>query len=175
MTEHPAAANGELRSWRRVAIAAAIGLVIGLGGWLAARALGEHPPAELFTGVPTSCLVLLELIRATIPDLVPLAPEPPRLAERSEHVIALRELERRLEAASKDPSRFDRNVRPLLVRLATDRLRLRHGVDPRREPSRSRELMGEDLWHVMTSPWGLASSAPSQAQLAALVKSIEQI
>jgi hypothetical protein len=175
MTEYPAAANGESRSWRRVAIAAAIGLVIGVGGWLAARALGERPSAELFIGAPTSCLVLLELIRGTIPDLVPLAAEPLSRSERSEHGMALRELERRLEAACKDPSRFDRNVRPLLVRLATDRLRLRHGVDPRREPARSRELVGEELWHVMTSPWGQASSAPSHAQLAALVKSIEQI
>ena len=64
----------------------------------------------------------------------------------------------------------DRVLRPRLTRLAADRLHTRHGLqlgDPR-----ARQLLGEQLWGVLTTP---ATRPPTPAELDAALTSLEQL
>jgi hypothetical protein len=67
---------------------------------------------------------------------------------------------------------YSRTLQPRLARLVEERLRLRHGVSLRADPARARELIGEQLWALVSAP---AKRAPSARELAALVKQMEAI
>ena len=142
---------------------------------LVGRAVGAGPDARLSLGVSVAIAVLAQLVRETAAEPQPPAPLPePAAPGSAEYLARLRQLQRRLEAASRDGSKYDRNVRPLLVRLATDRVRLKHGIDVTRQPGRARELMGEQLWLLISTP-AAAGPGPSRAQLSALLDSIEAL
>ena len=79
----------------------------------------------------------------------------------------------RLSWGSVDADRFDQRVRPLLVDIATERLRSRHGVDPATQPERARRILGESLWQLMTGP--PASRGPSPRELSRLVDGLERM
>jgi hypothetical protein len=93
----------------------------------------------------------------------------------NDYLSRLRQLERRLEAASSDGSKYDRNVRPMLARLATDRLRQKYGIHPGRQPAQARQVLGEQLWSLTIAPAAQTSPAPSYAELTALVARIEAL
>lgn len=88
-------------------------------------------------------------------------------------------LEHRLAWGSIDAERYETRVRPLLVDLVAERLRIRHGVDHTREPDRARSIVGDRLWQLMTGPARtprLRSGAPpSQRALARIITEIERI
>jgi hypothetical protein len=120
--------------------------------------------------------VLVQLTRETAAGPQP----PPELIERpapagGEYLSRLRQLERRLEAATRDGSKYDRNVRPMLARLATERLRQKYGIDPRSQPVQAREVLGEQLWSLMTPPPEPSSPASSHAELSMLLDQIEAL
>jgi len=71
-----------------------------------------------------------------------------------------------------DGEQFARTLQPRLARLAEERLRLRHGITVRSDPARARQLLGEQLWSLVTSR---ATRCPSGRELAALVKQMEAI
>jgi hypothetical protein len=156
--------------------AAALGLAAGVAALLVTAAPGWDVPAELCVGAGVAAAVLVQLVRETATDPPPL-PEPtgPPASAGGEYFARLRQLERRLEAASRDGSKYDRNVRPMLVRLATDRLRQKYGIDPGRQPVQAREVLGEQLWSLTMVPVEPAGPAPSSAQLSALVTQIEAL
>jgi hypothetical protein len=160
----------------RLLLAAALGLMLGLGVLLFSASSGENLRPELCAGVGVATAVLVQLVRETAADPQPL-PEQPEPASRGggDYFTTLRQLERRLEAASRDGSKYDRNVRPLLARLATERLRQKYGIDPRRQPVQAREVLGELLWSLTTAPPEPASPAPSYAELSTMAGLIEAL
>jgi hypothetical protein len=158
----------------RLLLAAVLGLALGLAVLLANAASGGELPAQLCAGAGVAAAVLAQLVRETATDPQP-PPEPtePPPPAGAEYLAKLRQLERRLEAASRDGSKYERNVRPVLARLATERLRQKYGIDPRRQPVQAREALGEQLWSLTMAPPEPAGRAPSQAELSTLVALIE--
>lgn len=65
---------------------------------------------------------------------------------------AVRGWERRLEWSRSDPDGFSRNVSPVLGELIDERLRLHHGITRDSDPRRARELVGEPVWQMLSSP-----------------------
>lgn len=78
----------------------------------------------------------------------------------------------RLDQALHDADRFESIVRRPLEDVARHRLRVRHGVDSERDPDRARDLVGDELWSMMTG------SAPARRDLRTVrswVSAIERI
>ena len=65
---------------------------------------------------------------------------------------------------------FVRRIQPLLLELTTDRLVRRHGIDPRLEPERARELVGDHVWTMITS-----RQTASIGEIEAAVQTIEKL
>ena len=167
---------GRSRLWLRLLLAGALGLGLGLAVLLTSAASGGTLRPELCAGVGVAAAVLVQLVRETAAEpQPPLEPVEVPSAAGGEYFTRLRQLERRLEAASRDGSKYDRNVRPVLARLATERLRQKYGLDPRRQPVQAREVLGEQLWSLTIAPPEPASPAPSYAQLRTLVDLIEAL
>jgi len=160
---------------RRLLVAAALGLAGGVVVLLAARAGGNPLAPELCAGVGVTAALLGQLVRETTADPEPVPPpieaDPPGNA----YLSRLRQLEHRLEAASTDGAKYDRNVRPVLARLATDRLRTQYGINPARQPAEARQVLGDQLWSLTIAPPAEDSPAPSHAELSALVARIEAL
>jgi hypothetical protein len=100
-------------------------------------------------------------------------------------------LEDRLAWGGSDLDHFNSAVRPVLVRLADERLQ-RHGVTRQSHPESARQLLGEQLWRLADdpAPASTASTAstaspdraarlkepgPTPAQLAPLVERLEAL
>ncbi|HEY0167107.1 MAG TPA: hypothetical protein VGB75_08700 [Jatrophihabitans sp.] len=167
-------------SWRsrlpaRLALAAGLGLGAGVIVLLASLAAGLSPRPELCAGIGVAAAVLVQLVRETAAEPPPPAPVDPPAPAGGEYLSRLRQSERRLEAASRDGSKYDRNVRPVLARLAVERLRQKYGLDPVSQPIQAREVLGEQLWSLTIAPPTPASPAPSHAQLSALLDQIEAL
>jgi hypothetical protein len=164
------------RLWLRLSLAAAVGLGLGMAVLLSSAATGDKLRPELCAGVGVAAVVLIQLVRetATDPQPPPEAAEPPFRPD-GDYFAKLRQLERRLEAASRDGSKYDRNVRPVLARLATERLRQQYGINPGSHPVQAREVLGEQLWSLTQAPPTPASPAPSHAELSTLVALIEAL
>jgi hypothetical protein len=164
------------RLWLRLLLAAGLGLGLGLAVLLVGAGAGAHLRPELCAGVGVAAGLLVQLVRETAaePQPWPEPVEPPSPAGGA-YFARLRQLERRLEAASRDGSKYDRNVRPVLARLATERLRQKYGIDPRRQPVQAREVLGESLWSLTVAPPEPDSPAPSYAELSTLVSLIEAL
>jgi hypothetical protein len=160
----------------RLALAAGLGLGVGIVVLLVSLASGAHPPPALCVGTGLAVALLVQLVRETAagPPPAPESFEPPA-ALGGQYLSRLRQSERRLEAASRDGSKYDRNVRPVLARLAIERLRQKYGIDPGRQPIQAREVLGEQLWSLTIAPPAPASPPPSHAQLSALVDQIEAL
>ena len=164
------------RLWLRLALAAGLGSGVGIAVLLTAIASGSDLPPELCAGVGMATAVLVQLVRETAAGPQP----PPELFEQpapggGEYLSRLRQSARRLEAACRDGSKYDRNVRPMLARLATERLRQKYGIDPRSQPIQAREVLGEQLWSLTMAPPTPSSPASSHAQLSTLLDQIEAL
>ena len=79
---------------------------------------------------------------------------------------------RRLDWLSGDPVGFATTVQPRLMALVDRRLWLRHRIVRADEPQRTREVVGDRVWALLSAPVG---RAPSPAQLAALIAEIEAL
>jgi hypothetical protein len=104
------------------------------------------------------------------PEVSPVEPEPEPV-----DFADLSSLEYRLSWGSVDRERYESRLRPLLGRLADERLRHRHGVDRARQPDRARQIVGEQLWQLMTAPPARGAPPPTPRQLAEIVSRIEAI
>ena len=83
--------------------------------------------------------------------------DPPAAA--AGYVSRLARLTGSLEAGASSRGKFDLTVRPLLYRVATERLRTRHGLDLTRDPAAARARLGDDLWQLFATP-ALTAGAP---------------
>ncbi len=161
--------------WRSVVRGAGCGLAIGAVLELVNVVGHISASAVVLIGMPVACLVLLQLFRASIAE----PPPPPESFDQAststpEYFIRLRQLERRLDRACHDASNYEWSVRPMLVRLAAERLHAKHGVSVQREPEHARELVGEQLWQIMTAP-DTPSQPVNRTRLRELVQAISRI
>ncbi|HZG96436.1 MAG TPA: hypothetical protein VEZ46_17195 [Mycobacteriales bacterium] len=83
------------------------------------------------------------------------APQPPEAGE--DYRSQLARLTAALEVGSGSLRKFDRTVRPVLYRVAADRLRTQHGIDLRSDADAARGYLPDDLWQLFarteTSPY----------------------
>ncbi len=138
-------ADGSVRPWLVIALAVTACL---LGAWTAfiAHRHGRPPRTDPVFGA----------------DQIPVRTD----RERG----GLESAERRVAKAMEDRGRFDDVLRRQLCELAEHRLRARFGVDCQTDPDRARELLGDNLWYLMTTP---TRQAPSRAQLESWIRAIE--
>ena len=107
-------------------------------------------------------------------------PEPPApsggpsdLVPAEEQDVRLARLDASLERAAESGEQFWRVTRPALRRLATERLRLRHGIDVTADPAGARRQMGEELWEMFSAPADHAGPPPGRERLRVLVERLE--
>lgn len=146
----------------RAAVAAAVLLLVLPRIGIALSAPGVFEVALL----AASLAALVQAVREPLPPLPgarasPGGNAPDRPFERIDR------LEDRLSWGAGQPHHFDGGVRPVLARIAADRLHRRHGIDLARSPELARPLLGEDLWHLVTSrerdgPAGPGPPPPTQ-------------
>jgi len=78
-------------------------------------------------------------------------PDPPAAA--ADYVSRLARLTGSLEAGSSSRAKFDLTVRPLLYRVAAERLRTRHGlVLTAADATAAHDRIGDDLWRLFATP-----------------------
>jgi hypothetical protein len=87
-------------------------------------------------------------------------------------VRAVQRWEARFTWTERDHVRWGSAVRPRLVELVNERLRQRHGVTLRSDPSRARELIGDELWAFLHAP---VVRGPSPRDMTTIVAEIEKI
>jgi hypothetical protein len=160
-----------VRRLRALAAVLAVGVLAGVGTWLVARSLHYQARADLCVAVGVAvalCAGLTRLVQPPPEPGVPL-PEP---TPTGDGLLLLTGLESSLSWGAADADRFRDRVRPMLVRLADDRLRTRHGIDPDTDPDHARAILGEQLWQLRTAS---PTRSPSRAELTALVAALESI
>ncbi|HEX6969895.1 MAG TPA: hypothetical protein VF174_13945 [Micromonosporaceae bacterium] len=84
----------------------------------------------------------------------------------------LRRWERRLQWAHREPERFRRALRPVLIELVDERLRQRRGITLAGDPARARALLGEPLWALLH---GQLHRTPTQREYAEILARLENL
>ncbi|HEU0129642.1 MAG TPA: hypothetical protein VFQ85_01460 [Mycobacteriales bacterium] len=97
------------------------------------------------------------------------------LAPPEEQDVRLARLDASLARATESPEQFAHATRPMLRRLATERLLTRHGVDVTADPAGARRLMGEELWEIYSTPADRRGAPPDAARLRLLVERLERL
>lgn len=160
-----------MRSVREPAVVLLAAAAVAAAVWAVGRGYDLRVRADFCVAVGLAAALCWRLARLAVPPPEPLPPatetEPP-----GDGLLVLASMESRLSWGATDPDRFRDRVRPLLVELATDRLRSRRGVDPRTDPDHARTILGEPLWQLMTGP---LTRSPSRTELSRMVEAIERI
>lgn len=157
---------------REVAAVLLGGAVAGGAVWLLFQLGPYRARPDLCVGAGLAVAASWRLARLVSPPPQALPATPHREAP-DDGLIELTSLEHRLSWGSVDPDRFRERVRPVLVDLAVERLRSRHGVDPVTRPEDARRILGESLWQLMTGP--PPSRPPTRPELSRLVEDLERI
>jgi hypothetical protein len=162
--------------WRSVAFA-----VAGAGGmWLVARLAGYAIPYVLLVAALLAASALRRTLAAVAaprlrfvtgaPAIVRAPVVPAALGDGLE--LATRRWDNRLSFTERDDDRFASAIRPRLVAIVDERLRLRHGVSRADNPVRARRLLGDPLWTVLHAP---TLHNPSPRELAAILAQLEKL
>jgi hypothetical protein len=108
---------------------------------------------------------------AVAPQAVASAELPPA----HEQDVRLARLDASLVRATENADQYARVTRPMLRRLATERLRTKHGIDAAADPVRARRLMGEELWEIFATPPEAVGPPPAPDRLHLLVARVERL
>jgi len=92
-----------------------------------------------------------------------------------EQDVRIARLDRSLREAAESGEQFWRVTRPALRRLATERLRLKAGIDVTADPVGARRQMGEELWEMFSTPAEHRGPAPGGERLRLLVERLERL
>jgi hypothetical protein len=149
------------------------GTAAGGAVWLLFQLASYRARPDLCLAAGLAVAATWRLVRATAPPPGQALPPPHRPAAPQDGFAELSSLEHRLSWGSVDPDRFRQRVRPVLVDLALERLRSRHGVDPATHPEQARRILGEQLWQLMTGP--PPARCPSRPELSSMVDDLERI
>jgi len=152
------------------------GPALGTVVWFLLRLGSISSRPGYLVGVAVVALTVVELLRSARAPVVPAVASVDNPAGQDRRGVAeLVTLEHRLAWGSVDAERFESRVRPLLVQVATERLRLRHGIDHTSHPDRARSIVGDHLWELMTRPVDPSRVAPGRRELRRIVDRIEKI
>ena len=77
-----------------------------------------------------------------------------------------------LQESHHDPDAFARRVQPMLAELVAARLRRRHGIDLETRPDAAREVLGPELWELVTAT---GPRAVAYAEIQRAVETIENL
>jgi hypothetical protein len=162
------------RAVQSVCVGAAIGLVVVGVAWI----VGFRASFVLCVGLGIGFGLMSFFVEILQRQVRHVRPERQQLREAaaSNPYSDLYFLEYRLSWGSVERDRYEQRVRPLLRQLALERLRQRHGIDPNRDPERCREIVGEQLWQLMTGPPAKDGARPPHPrEVDQVVTSIERI
>lgn len=137
---------------RAVAGVAALGVPIVGAGLLAGRAA----PAATAWALAAAAVLTVAAVRRLAADAAPV-PDRERAAPDTLDVEQLRRVSLRLEAARTSSHGVERELRPLLRTIAAARL-ARRGVDLDRQTEAARQLLGPELWEVVSPAGGLGGN-----------------
>jgi hypothetical protein len=126
-------------------------------------------------GVALTIAFLVVAVRLTLGVGEPVAPSAEPTSSGPQPYADLYFLEYRLSWGSVERSRFEQRVRPLLVRVADERLRQRHGVDFHADQAQARTIVGEELWLLMTREPITSGKPPTHREVTSLVAAVERI
>lgn len=161
--------------WRFVGQGAIGGLILGVLLAVGDR-LGDLKQSILLVlSAPVVIAIIIQLVRIGVADVLPPVAVPAPETSTPEYFVRLRQLERRLELATRDQADFDWSLRPLLAQLAADRLRYRHGILYMAQPDRAREIVGEELWQIMRPSPDTQFRPIGRARMEDLISRIERI
>jgi hypothetical protein len=158
-----------------LAKAIAIALVLATIVWTVLALGGLRARPGYCFGVALAIAILVVLIRAVLAPGEAIPDRSEGSGTNQTPYADLYFLEYRLSWGSVERSRFEQRVRPLLIRVADERLRQRHGVDFNTDPGKARGIVGEDLWQLMTRETITEGPPPTHRQVTALVSAIERI
>jgi hypothetical protein len=159
---------------REVALVVLLGGGLGGAAWLLVLLASARAPIALCLVLGPALVASWRLAVAVVPPPEPLVPDSGEPAAEEGGFASLSTLEYRLSWSSVDRGRYEERLRPQLVRLAEERVRQRHGVDPATQPDLARRILGEPLWLLMTAP-PTSGPPPSPSRLAELLSQIERI
>jgi hypothetical protein len=166
--------SGRPRGLRReLALVGGVGGGLGLLAYVVFTLASYQARIGFFLAVGVAAVATWRLLVAAAPpvDLAgPVVAEPELPANGFDNLSAL---EHRLSWGSVDIDRYEARVRPQLVRLTEERLRLRHGVDLAGRPDVARRIVGEPLWQLMVGP--PSPAPPTLDHLAELLAQIERV
>lgn len=107
--------------------------------------------------------------------VAPQAPPPAELPPAHEQNVRLARLDTSLARAVESGEHYSRATRPMLRRLAAERLRTKHGIDAAADPHQARRLMGEELWEIFATPPEAVGPPPAPDRLRLLVERVERL
>jgi hypothetical protein len=162
------------RLWYELVLVALLGAGLGLAARGIMTLASYRAPTPLFvlSGLAVVAGWRLAIAVRPPPDPLPVPPEDDAESYRNGFDL-LSILEHRLSWGSFDAERYEARLRPRLRALAEERLQRRHGVDPARQPDLARQIVGEDLWQLMTGP--AVTAPPDRRRLTRLVDALEAI
>jgi hypothetical protein len=165
------------RRWLRdglfaLGLAAAIYVVI--------RVFGFVVPYPVLAGTALACLLLRRALQAVPVGEPPVAMYSPvwgvddgvRFAPADGLVRAVQRWEARFGWTDRDHVRYSAAVRPRLQELVDERLRQRHGITVRTDPTSARALLGDKLWTFL---YGAVERSPTPRELAVIVAEMEKL
>jgi hypothetical protein len=157
----------------RLALLAALVLGVGLAALLPQVNVSASPAYVIGLVVTLTLLGLLVASVRSVADQVPHVgvdevPEPVPFRE-------LVSLEERMSWGAVDRHRFDERVRPHLLRVASERVRQRHGVRLLDEPDRARAIVGDELWAFLTASPDPDGQPVNRRQLERVVRRMESL
>lgn len=170
----PASRKDLLRALQFVVVGIAVALGIELFMWLIGFTM--TPPYAVMLGATLGAVIYA--VDRMAHEVRHVRPDDPRAREESGRnpYADLYFLEYRLSWGSVDRDRYEQRVRPLLRQIAAERLRQRHGADLERDPDRCREIVGDELWILMTgAPARAGSRPPSPREVDSAVRAIERL
>lgn len=177
MTEPLRFGPPRLLSTRRTILAAAFaGAVFGLVGWGAMALVLSVKASVVYciaVGMAVAVVISMSFHAAPVQGIdadgdVGIESTP---ATKVDTVVLLGHT---LSWAATDVDRFETRLRPLLVGLVDERLR-RRGIDRRRQPDRAREVMGEDLWELISPARAGARTPPGAGRIRRWVSALERL